>query len=88
VSSSTLFLNLGARWGGWLTARTIRCIPEKENRQVRIVHGAGLAAGRSGRERKTSPRSGFDRRTIRLVANPYTDYAISAYIIAGTKNIT
>ena len=34
--------------------------------------------GRSGRVRKISPPSGFDPRTVQLVASRYTDYAIPA----------
>ena len=38
----------------------------------------GVAQGRSGRARKTSPPPGFDPRTVQPVASRYTDWAIPA----------
>ena len=40
--------------------------------------GAGWDQGRSGRVLKIWRRQGFDRRTVQLVADRYTDGAIAA----------
>jgi hypothetical protein len=66
-----LFLDLGARRGGWSAPRPGRFTPGKD--PVPIVKEVGWAPGRAGRMRKISPPPGFDPRTVQTVASPYTD---------------
>jgi len=79
-----LFLNLGARWGGWSTPRPGRSNPGKE--PVHILQEAGGPQSRSEQVRKISPPPGFDPRTVQPVASRYTDWAITA--AAGYAEIT
>jgi hypothetical protein len=72
------FFNLDARWGGWLTPRPGR-FTQRINRYP-LYRGLGGPQGRPGRVRKLSPPPGFDPRTVRPLASPYTDWAIPARI--------
>jgi hypothetical protein len=70
--SSTLSLTLALDEGGWSTPRPGRFTPGKETRYP-LYRRLGGPQGRSGRVRKISPPSGFDPRTVQLVASRYTD---------------
>jgi len=52
--------------------------PGRETRYTLYTRLEG-PQGRSGREQKTSPSSGFEPRIVRPVASRYTDWAISAH---------
>jgi hypothetical protein len=69
--SSTLSLNLGARWSGWSTPRLGRLT--SGNNPVPIVQEVTWAPWPvwTGAENLAPP--GFDPRTVQPVAGPYTD---------------
>jgi hypothetical protein len=70
-NSSTLSLTSALDGCGWSTLRRGRFTPG--NDPVPIVQDAGRPQDRSGRVLKISPPSGFDPRTVQLVASRYTD---------------
>jgi len=74
-----LFLNLGARWGGWSTPRLGRFTPEKT--RYPLYMRLGRPRGRSGLVRKSSPPPELDPRTIQPVASRYADWALPTHII-------
>ena len=55
---TTVLLDLGARWGGWLTPRPGRFTPGKETRYP-LYRRLGGPQGRCGRVRKISPPPGM-----------------------------
>ena len=83
--SYTLSLTSAQDGGGWSAPRPDRFIPGKENRYP-LYRRLGGPQDRSGRLQKVSPPpTGFDPRTVMLVASRYTNYAIPARsICAGT----
>jgi hypothetical protein len=66
-----LFLDLGARRGGWLAPRPGRFTPVKD--PVPIVHEAGWAPGPVWTCAKNPAPTGIDPRTVQSVASRYTD---------------
>ena len=72
------FLNLNARWGGWLTPHPGRYFTRKKT-QYSLYRRLCGPQGRSGRVRKISSPPGFDPRTVLCVASRYNDYAIPAH---------
>ena len=73
--SSTLFFNLGAKWGGRLTPRP------GPFTQYLLYKRLGGPYGRSERVHKISPSPWFDPRTIQPVASHYTNYAIPDHFL-------
>jgi len=53
-------------------------VPQGKTRYP-LYRRTGRPQGRSGRVRKISPLPGFDPRTVQLVTNLYTDWAIPAH---------
>ena len=76
---TTLSLTSVPDGGGWLTARPGRFDRGKETRYSLYWRPCG-SQGRCGRVRKISLLPGFDPRTVQLVANCYTDWAIAAHL--------
>ena len=71
VKASRLRVNLGARWGGWLTSRSGRFIPGKT--RYLLYRRLGGSQIRSGRVWKILSPPGFDPRTVQPVAIRHTD---------------
>jgi hypothetical protein len=73
--SSTLFFNLGGRWGRVVNG-TPRPLYPRERLGTHFIGGwVGLRAGLDGCG-KSRPPPGFDHRAVQPVASRYTDYAI------------
>ena len=65
--------------GEWSTPPSGRISPGKET-QFPLYRGLGGTLGRSGRVRKILPLQVIDPRTVRLLADLYTDCAIPAHL--------
>ena len=70
--SSTLFLTSAIDGDGWSTPRSGRFTPGKETGYP-LYRRLGGPQVRSGWVRKISSTTGFDPRTVQLVASRYTD---------------
>jgi hypothetical protein len=85
LDCSTLSLTCALDGDGRLTPRPGRFISGKETRYPPCRRTGG-PQGRSGRARKISPSSGFDRRTFQPVANRNTD-CYPGPLMHGMKHI-
>jgi len=63
----------------WLMPRCGRIIARKEKRYP-FYRRVGGPHSRSGRVRKISPPPRYDPRTVQLVTNRYTDFALPAHV--------
>ena len=76
--SCTLSLTSVRNRDVWLTPLPGSFTPGNENRYL-LYKRLCEPQSQSGRERKISPPSAFDSRTVQLVAIPHTGYTVPAH---------
>jgi hypothetical protein len=79
-SIALLFLNIGAKWGGWSTPRPGRSLPPGKTLYL-LYRRLGGPQGRSGRVRKISPPPGFNHPNDQPVAQSLYRLSYPAHLV-------